>query len=88
MQSMLNFQCDNGVSLLGSIQQHVQVLLYLGVAVLVFKDDFFCSCGLEFPNLAVDVLFIFIGTASCIPIYLAHNILRVKERVKQFKTFR
>ena len=49
---------------------------------------FFGSCGFEFTNLAVDVLFIFIGTASCIPVYLAHKILRVKEKVKRVKMFR
>lgn len=83
-----DFQRDNRVALLGRVQQHIQVLLHLGVAMLIFKDDFFGSCGFEFTNLAVDVLFIFIGTATCVPIYLAHKILRVKEKVKRVKMFR
>ena len=83
-----DFQRDNRVALLGRVQQHIQVLLHLGVAMLIFKDDFFGSCGFEFTNLAVDVLFIFIRTASRVPIYLAHIVLRVKEKVKRVKTFR
>ena len=59
-----DFQRDDRIAFLHSIQQHLKVLLHNRIAMLIFKNHFFGSCCFQFPNLAVDVLFIFIRAAT------------------------
>ena len=67
-----DFQRNNRISLCRVLKQHVQILFHLGVAVLVFKYDFVCASGFQFSDLAVDVLLIFVGRATCVSVLHKH----------------
>ena len=42
-------------------------------AMLALGDDFFSTCGLQFPNLSIQVLTLFFSqAAACVSVFLAH----------------
>ena len=74
-----DFHRDDAISFSRRIQEHMKVLLHLGVSVFVFKYHFFRASGFEFSYLPVDILLVFIGGTARISVY--HKILRVSKRL-------
>ena len=75
-----HFERDDRVALSRGIQEHMEVLFDLGVAVLIFEDHFVRACGFQLADLAVDVLLVVCCAATCISVYFElNNVLLEKE---------
>ena len=64
-----NLQRQNCVARARSIQQQLKVLLYLRVAVFVFKDYFLRADRFQFANLTLNVLLVFVSGAARITVF-------------------
>lgn len=58
------FCAYDGRSDFGGFQQEVKRLFDFRVAVFAFRDDLFRACGLQFPNLTVQILPLFFGKGA------------------------
>ena len=65
-----DLQGDDGVALSRRIQEHMEILFHLRVAVLVFKNHFLRARRFQFADLPVDVLLVFASRAARIAIIL------------------
>lgn len=62
------YNADNSVKAYEHFDMPMKVFLHLGIAMLILKNHFFCSCGFQFPDLPIDVLFVFAGRTASIAI--------------------
>jgi len=83
-----DFHCDDRISGFSHFQEHIEVFLHLGVAVFIFEDHFVCASGFQLADLAINILFILVGAATCVAICFHCSSPSVNKRVDRRISFR